>query len=407
MGEPVSACTCRLMNTETPEVTRRQAPAHRASPFPVAPRVTVLPLAACLATLTLSGCSSLDGLFGGSKVDYRTQAAKTAPLEVPPDLTQLSREGRFRTSPDTVSAAGLQSRAVVTASTSQVAPNAVGDIRVERQGSQRWLSVPLPPEQVWPVVKAFWAERGFALEVENAQTGVMETAWTENRTKIPEDFIRRTIGRVFDALYSTGERDRYRTRLERTASGTEVYITHRAMEEVYTSAQKESTTWRPKAPDPQAEAEMLSALMVRLGTKEDVAREAMGKAATSSAPSRPTAAATGAAGATSLVVEDDFDRAWRRVGLALDRSGFSVEDRDRAAGLFFVRYVDPALAGKEEPGFLSRWFGKAEPAPVQRLRVLLKAEGGKTTVTVQNSQGAPETGAAARRIIGEVSAALR
>ena len=366
--------------------------------------------AVCAATLLMGGCSSIDGLFGGSKVDYRTQAAKTAPLEVPPDLTQLAREGRFRATADTVSASGMQSRAAAVATTTQVAPNAVGDIRLERQGNQRWLSVPLPPEQVWPVVKAFWAERGFALEVENAQTGVLETAWTENRTKIPEDFIRRTIGRVFDALYSTGERDRYRTRLERTASGTEVYISHRAMEEVYTSAQKDNTTWRAKPADPQAEAEILSALMVRLGTKEDVARVAMAKATTSAAPSRPAAAAVGAAapvGATSLVVEDDFDRAWRRVGLALDRSGFSVEDRDRAAGLFFVRYVDPALAGKEEPGFLSRWFGKAEPAPVQRLRVQLKAEGGKTTVTVQNSQGAPETGAAARRIIGEVSAALR
>lgn len=403
----------RHLNTETPAVTRRLDPNRQARLRTSAKRPAVAIAttgAVCAATLLLGGCSSIDGLFGGSKVDYRTQAAKTAPLEVPPDLTQLAREGRFRATADTVSASGMQSRAAAVATTTQVAPNAVGDIRLERQGNQRWLSVPLPPEQVWPVVKAFWAERGFALEVENAQTGVLETAWTENRTKIPEDFIRRTIGRVFDALYSTGERDRYRTRLERTASGTEVYISHRAMEEVYTSAQKDNTTWRAKPADPQAEAEILSALMVRLGTKEDVARVAMAKATTSAAPSRPTAAAAGAAapvGATSLVVDDDFDRAWRRVGLALDRSGFSVEDRDRAAGLFFVRYVDPALAGKEEPGFLSRWFGKAEPAPVQRLRVQLKAEGGKTTVTVQNSQGAPETGAAARRIIGEVSAALR
>ena len=403
----------RHLNTETPAVTRRLDPNRQARLRTSAKRPAVAIAttgAVCAATLLMGGCSSIDGLFGGSKVDYRTQAAKTAPLEVPPDLTQLAREGRFRATADTVSASGMQSRAAAVATTTQVAPNAVGDIRLERQGNQRWLSVPLPPEQVWPVVKAFWAERGFALEVENAQTGVLETAWTENRTKIPEDFIRRTIGRVFDALYSTGERDRYRTRLERTASGTEVYISHRAMEEVYTSAQKDNTTWRAKPADPQAEAEILSALMVRLGTKEDVARVAMVKATTSTAPSRPAAAAVGAAapvGATSLVVDDDFDRAWRRVGLALDRSGFSVEDRDRAAGLFFVRYVDPALAGKEEPGFLSRWFGKAEPAPVQRLRVQLKAEGGKTTVTVQNSQGAPETGAAARRIIGEVSAALR
>ena len=367
-------------------------------------RLHVTAAAACATALLLGGCSSLDGLFGGSKVDYRSQATKTAPLDVPPDLTQLAREGRFRTSTGTVSASGMEARGAAAAATAQVAPAEVGNIRVERQGNQRWLNVPLPPEQVWPVVKAFWTERGFTFEVENAQTGVLETGWAENRAKIPEDFIRRTIGRLFDALYSTGERDRYRTRLERTATGTEVYISHRAMEEVYTSVQKDGTSWRAKPSDPQLEAEMLAALMIRLGTKDDVAREAVAKATPAPAQARPAPVPTGA---TTLVVEDDFDRAWRRVGLALDRSGFSVEDRDRAAGLFFVRYVDPSLAGKDEPSFLAKWFGKGDQAAVQRLRVQLKAEGGRTTVSVQNSQGAPETGDAAKRIIGQLSADLR
>jgi outer membrane protein assembly factor BamC len=180
------------------------------------------------------------------------------------------------------------------------------------------------------------------------------------------------------------------------------------MEEVYTSAQKDGTTWRAKPADPQVEAEMLASLMIRLGMKDEVAREAVARAApATAAPARPAAAAPAPASATSLVVQDDFDRAWRRVGLALDRSGFSVEDRDRAAGLFFVRYVDPAQAGKDEPGFLSKWFGKGEQTAVQRLRVQLKAEGGKTTVTVQNSQGATETGDAAKRIIARLSADLR
>lgn len=362
---------------------------------------------ACATALLLGGCSSLDGLFGSNKVDYRTQGAKTAPLDVPPDLTQLAREGRFRTASGTVSAAGMESRGGTAAVSAQVAPTAVGGIRVERLGDQRWLSVPLPPEQVWPVVKNFWTERGFSFDVENAQTGVLETAWAENRAKIPEDFIRRTIGRLFDSVYSSGERQRFRTRLERTAAGTEVYISHRSMEEVYTSVQKDGTTWRTKPSDPQVEAEMLSSLMIRLGTKDEVARDAVSKASAATAQTRPASGAPVAGTATSLVVEDDFDRAWRRVGLALDRSGFSVEDRDRAAGLFFVRYVDPGLAGKDEPNFLSKWFGKDDKTAVQRLRVQLKSEGGKTMVSVQNSQGAPETGEAAKRIIGQLSAGLR
>ena len=362
---------------------------------------------AAATTVLLGGCSSLEGLFG-SKVDYRSQATKTESLEVPPDLTQLSRDGRFRTTTGTVSASGIESRGAVAATTSQVAPTALADMRIERMGQQRWLVVPMTPEQVWPVVKAFWTERGFSLEVENAQTGVMETAWTENRTKIPDGFIRRTIGRVFDALYSSGERDRFRTRLERTAGGTEIYVSHRAMEEAYTSVQKDGTTWRPKPSDPQVEAEMLSSLMIRLGMKDEVAREKVAQAApAATTPTRANGATPAATGATSLVVQDEFDRAWRRVGLALDRSGFSVEDRDRAAGLFFVRYVDPSLAGKDEPSFLSKWFSKGEKATVQRLRVQLKSEGGQTTVTVQNSQGAAETGDAAQRIIARLSADLR
>lgn len=397
------------MNPETSAVTRRLDLTSSATPRRSAVRLAAPTAVVSAAVLLLGGCSSLDGLFGGSKVDYRSQSQKTAPLEVPPDLTQLAREGRFRTASGTVSATGMEARgSAAAAATAQVAPTALGNIRVERDGAQRWLSVPLPPEQVWPVVKFFWTERGFNFEVENPQTGILETAWTENRTKIPEDFIRRTIGRVFDALYSSGERDRFRTRLERTATGTEVYISHRAMEEVYTSTQKDGTTWRAKPADPQVEAEMLSSLMIRLGMKDEVAREAVAKTApAAAATARAAAAALTPTSPTSLVVQDDFDRAWRRVGLALDRSGFSVEDRDRAAGLFFVRYVDPAQAGKDEPSFLSKWFGKGEQSAVQRLRVQLKSEGGKTTVTVQNSQGATETGDAAKRIIAQLSADLR
>ena len=46
--------------------------------------------------------------------------------------------------------------------------------------------------------------------------GIMETDWAENRAKIPQDFIRNTLGKLLDSVYSTGERDRFRTRLERT-----------------------------------------------------------------------------------------------------------------------------------------------------------------------------------------------
>ena len=96
---------------------------------------------------------------------------------------------------------------------------------------------------------------------------------------------------------------------------------------------------------------------------------------------------------------DGFDRAWRRVGLSLDRTNFTVEDRDRSAGLYFVRYIDPSQAGKEEPGFFSRLMGNAKQEGPARYRVSVKAEGDRSTVQVLNSSGNPENGTAAKRIV--------
>jgi outer membrane protein assembly factor BamC len=371
--------------------------------------VTAVALA---AALLLGGCSSLGGLFGRDEPDYRRQAGKTQPLEVPPDLSQLSRDPRFRSQAGPVTASGQQAAAAGTAgaaaASATVAATAIGDIRVERQGNQRWLVVPAAPEQLWPRLREFWQESGFTLSSDDPTLGIMQTNWAENRMKIPDDFIRRTIGRLFESAYSSSERDQFRTRVERLpGGGTEIYITHRGMEEVYTSALRESTVWRPRPQDPQLEAEYLSRLMVKLGMREEAARTAVAAAPEAPARARPVAPAAAGSGAVTLEVDEGFDRAWRRVGLALDRSSFTVEDRDRAAGLYFVRWVDPKTLPKEEETFFSKLFGGERGGQPQRFRVLVKAEGNKTRVSVLNPQGAPETGDAARAIVAALERELR
>ena len=247
--------------------------------------------------------------------------------------------------------------------------------------------------------------------MQNAETGIMETNWAENRAKLPQDVIRRTLGSILDQLYSTGERDRFRTRVERGPNGTEVYISHRGMEEVFADSLRERTVWRPRPADPELEAEMLSRLLIKLGSKDEAARTTAVQAGERPAQARPVPAAgtapatTVSPGATTLELSDGFDRAWRRVGLALDRSGYTVEDRDRAAGLYFVRYVAPGTS--EEPGFFSRLFGNDKaPAPA-RYRVQVKAEGDKTRVSVQNAQGAADTGEVAQKIVASLLNELR
>jgi outer membrane protein assembly factor BamC len=373
--------------------------------FPVArpDRLPLLAVAALCATLGTACTSTSDGFLAGDKVDYRAQAVKAKPLEVPPDLTQLARESRYQPQGGVVSAAATPGAAPqAPGSATPVAPLARGDIRVERQGEMRWLVVPMPPEQLWPLLKSFWQERGFTIASESAEAGVMETDWAENRAKLPQDFIRSSIGRIFGGLYDSGERDMYRTRVERTATGSEVYISHRGLEEVYTDERKENTRWRTRASDPQLEAEFLSRLMARLGPQETVAR-----AAVANAPEQPARARALAGAGAALEVDEPFDRAWRRVGLVLDRSGFTVEDRDRAAGLYFVRYIDPKNIGKEEPGFFSKLFGADGPTGPQRYRISVKGGENKSVVSVLTSSGAAESGESGRLIAERLVNELR
>ncbi|MDB5894682.1 MAG: hypothetical protein JWQ88_2213 [Rhodoferax sp.] len=346
-------------------------------------------------TVALGACSVLEG----DKIDYKS-AAKAPTLEVPPDLSQLNRESRYVVPGAPVTASNYQiGQAAPTAPT---AATAIGDVRIERAGNQRWLVVARPADQLWGPVRDFWQENGFLLIQDQAALGIMETDWAENRAKIPQDFIRNTIGKVFDSLYSTSERDKFRTRLERSASGaTEIYVTHRGMVEVYNSTQKDQTVWQPRPADPELEAEFLRRLMVRLGSTNEQAQSVL------AASAAPASARVSMVNNQPVVqIADGFDRAWRRVGLTLDRTGFTVEDRDRSQGLYFVRYVAPN-ADKKEPGFFSKLFNSTTNTPPLKYRIAVRSQADATTVSVLNADGAPESSANAQRIVQVIADDLK
>lgn len=370
---------------------------------------------ACTAfVLSLAGCSTIDSMFSSDKVDYRAAAKQTQGLEVPPDLSQLARDNRAHVQGCSITASQLSAVKPAGSTNAQglvpgsVAANAAGDVRLERSGTDRWLHTAATPEQLWPQLRSFWQERGLEVIKEQPEIGVMETNWGENRAKLPQDLIRSTLGKVFDGLYSTGERDMYRTRIERAANGSDIFISHRGMQEVYTSAGRDSTAWQNRPSDPYLEAEMLSRLMLKLGGKDEAAKTVLAEAG------QPAPAATASTlkvgGETQrarrplsevpdrLSVAEGFDRAWRRVGLSLDRHGFTIEDRDRAAGLFYLRYADPEQAGKEEPNFFQRLFGAKGQSPV-RYRVSVKAEDANSIVSILDDRGQPIADVNAKRIL--------
>jgi outer membrane protein assembly factor BamC len=362
-------------------------------------------LSLSLLAIALAGCSILPD---SRKIEYKS-ASKAPTLEVPPDLSQIARDDRYLV-PDaagkgsaTFSAFSADRTPLAQAQNSVVLPQ-VDKVRVERSGNQRWLVVSAPADKLWDTVKDFWQETGFIISIERPEAGVMETDWAENRAKIGDDMVRNALGHLLDSLYSTGERDKFRTRFEpgTTPGTTDIFVSHRSMEEVYTSTAKEDTRWQPRAADPELEAEMLRRLMVRLGSEEKRA-----EASIASAKAEPRAKlAKSDDGAGTLEVLERFDRAWRRVGLALDRVGFTVEDRDRSRGLYFVRYVDPEVdnRSKKNDGFLSKlafWKSSEPPASSKvQYRIYVSDAGEQSTVKVLSNEGGTDKSETAKKILG-------
>ncbi|MEO7741842.1 MAG: outer membrane protein assembly factor BamC [Usitatibacter sp.] len=368
------------------------------------------------AVVALAGCTTISNIWSGKGTDYKgAQARATQPLEVPPELTAPTMDDRYSI-PDpraqtTYSAYSQRTPGSAAASGAPSVLPKFDTVRIERAGDQRWLVVKGEPDKVWPVVREFWVEAGYPLVREQPEVGILETEWYEDRAKIPQDIIRRTIGRVLDQMWSTARRDKFRTRLEKGAEPgtTEIFVSNHAVEEVFTSSQQDSTKWVPVAADRELEAEMLARIQVKLGTGDTRVAAA---AQPGKAPVRANApvvaesrnAVLENSGAGPLVVNDSFDRAWRRVGLALDRVGFTVEDRDRSKGLFFVRYIDPEVDAKvtNKEGFLDKLaFWRSAPKAAQPQYRIHVADSGASMsqVQVQSSSGAVESSSTGKKIL--------
>ncbi len=364
-----------------------------------------------LAASLLAACSPFGG--GTSGIDYKS-AERGNNLAIPPDLTRLDTNTRYNV-PGDASAAAFQAQRAATEATSgtvqNVASDQIGDVQIRREGNQRWLVVPRKPQQLWNPVKAFWENNGFALTTDDPRLGVMETDWAENRANIPMDPVRRLLGKAFDSVYSTGELDRYRTRIESNASGgTNIFVTHRGMEEVLTGREKEVATWRSRPNSPELENEMLRRLMVSLGVPQAqadaVVRQQGAAAQTASQQARAAVQHDTAAG--TLLLQDSTEQAWRRLGLALDRTGYTVESSNPQSGSYLVRYVQPSAERESKPGILTRLFGKSKDAPKPvRYLVQVQPQAQGSLVRVLNEGGQPVSQAESAPILRVLAEDLR
>jgi outer membrane protein assembly factor BamC len=388
------------------------------------PRARLARAAAAAAIVGLAaGCSTVN--LTSDRIEYQSAPAPRT-LEIPPDLSQLPRDDRYAV-PDRAGAAKSATASATTAAAASrgqprggtvltVAPS-VPNARIEREGTQRWLVVDVPPEQAFNVVREFLPTIGLQIERDDARVGVLETAWAENRANLPQSMIRGLLGRFLGQVYSTGEMDKFRFRVERTAANTsEIFVSHRGMVEVFTTQAQDSTKWQPRPSDPELEAELLQRLAQRFVPSSTPAT-ATAAGAPAATPAAPTVVAPDRAGLlpadgvnpARVSIDEPFDRAWRRVGLALDRGGFTVEDRDRTRGLYFVRYLDPEVEQRQRDsqGFLSKLFGRDAKVDAQQFRVVVASSGAGTVVTVQDRDGKPDGGPTAGKILAQINEQLR
>lgn len=360
-------------------------------------------LSALMSLVLLAGCSEVNQFLGNEEsVDYKSAVNQRGePLSIPPDLTQANSDPRYRApASGSTTFSEFQQQGVAQASapkTSNVLPSR-SDMRVERDGDLRWLVVDRPPEQIFPRLIDFWTESGFTVATNNPGAGLIETDWAENRAKIPESWLRQALGAVLESAWDSGEREKFRTRVERVNGHTEIYVSHRQMLEKRVGADGSQVQWQNGKEDPGLNAAMLARMMVFLGTDVDNARKLVQQAEAS--PQRPAVQQDVRAQGASLIVSESFDRAWRRVGVALDGGGFAVDDRDRSTGDYFVRYVDTDTGEKmEQPGFFSRLFSGDKKAQAAQYRIHLVGNGEQTTVSVLDANGAPDSSPTAQRLL--------
>jgi outer membrane protein assembly factor BamC len=356
------------------------------------------------AAASLIACSTVKKVTEGEDVDYRS-AKTTAPLDVPPDLTTVPAD-QSRAVPGPGGTASYKSytqgqEGVATKGAAAVLPEQ-SNVRMERAGSQRWLVVNGEPSQLWPRIREFFLQNGLLIAKEDPQTGIMETEWAEQRPNVTGGAIQSWLQKHLGSLYSTGTRDRFRVRLEpgQQPGTTEIYLSQQGLVErvsEISGTEPVNTMWEPRPNDPELEAEMLRKLMVYLGVKESVAKRVAASGAAQ--PAAPRAALSSASGHKVLSLNDDFEFAWRRVGLALDRVGFTVEDRNRDEGIYFVRYAD-ADAGTTKKGFFSRIFSRKKSTEAQQYQVAIKAVNSGSEVSVRDAKGKVDTSGTGDRILG-------
>lgn len=348
------------------------------------------PAVCAIALIGLAACSNTQQ--EQPKLDYKSKKQTAVNLEIPPDLTNPSQGNRYQVpaGSGSVRASDLNKFSKNTDADSQKLLADVANVHIQRDGSQRWLNVDnKQAADIWPLLKTFWQENGFNISNEEPAIGQMETEWAQNRAKIPQDGLRSLFEKVgLAGVYSTSERDKFTIRVEKNnQGGTDVFFVHKGMKEVYTDKSKDITMWEPRPNDPNLEAAFLGRFMQYLGADEKQVQNELTQPATRTGELAKLDGNT-------VLVSGDYDRNWRRIGLALERIGLSVTGHNAEKHAYLVHTIpnEAQATSNKKPGMFSRLFGKdksksAESTAQTELIVFVEPVSGGARVQILNKDG--------------------
>ena len=358
-----------------------------------------------LSSFLLISCSGFD-ITDNEIVDAITQpdyvsSSRAKKLDIPPDLSEIESNSEYGIPGEAVSYKDYEDAKRAGYKEVKVLANPEG-MRIVKSGNLRWLVVSETPEELWPHMESFWEELGFGIKVLNRRTGVMETEWIKS-SKLNVD-TNKGLGSRFDAwldgLANLADRRKFRTRLENglKEGTTEIYISQRSIVGMDQDAKDRIARLKEGSystelykiqeyiPDDEAEAEeiteklktemnldeyeinaeILRRLMTKLGMTDFDAKQKLANPI-----EKKNATLVKSKKGNYLLLNDAYDRSWRRLSLALDIIGFVTEDKNRSDGIFYVKYRDLDLEGpkKKNKGLIDKLaFWEDDEEEAQRIK---------------------------------------
>lgn len=377
--------------------------------------VTVLGLTAC------GSSSNLSDMIPDRRPDYRTSSMENA-LEVPPDLLGATIDSQYNI-PD-LNPSAIASYNAYAADRVQrnqrglieVLPPLDGVDVVENSGQLPYIVVNAPAEVVWRAVKRYWNQNGIRLATEDPAIGIMETDWLLNQADLPSTGVGGFLDSLLGFVSDTGERDRYRIRFGRNASGqtvvTLVYTqsVEKAVYDGVSTREASGYTWQVSDNDnPELQLEMTRRLAIYVANELRRQGQVSNEQTQQNSASRFVELGQLQNGNSVLVFNGSYDQAWRALGIGLDNASFAIQNADFNNGAYRVQY-QPQSQAQADPGLWDKLWGNTKQEstydnqPIYLVR--LADQGEQSIALVQNADGSNAAPDQATQILEAIYATL-